>query len=143
MAMTTSQENLLAAAKAAAKELDDGGRELTSLIGELSVCKIMGLNWQPSAGYDATDGTKLYQIKTRKSWTTPTVNSAGRLGRFGTEKKGYNFDWGIYGELDKDFNVSGLWKIKADELQKLEDPKSSQGLHVGKLKKEAKSIPLV
>ena len=136
MPMTQAQQNRLKAAKAAARELArefaDGGRELTSLIGELSVCEIKDLKWKPSTGYDAIDERNCYQIKTRKSWTTDGVNRAGRLGRFGT-KQGYNFSVGIYVELDKDFEVTNFWEFKKSTLKNLEDPKSGRGLHVSTL----------
>jgi hypothetical protein len=109
--------------------LGDNGRELTSLIGELSVCDLLGLEWSPSAGYDAKGGGDTYQIKTRKSWTTEGVNRAGRLGRFGT-KQGYDFTVGIYVELDNNFIVTKFWKFKKSKIEELERNGQGRGLHV-------------
>ena len=67
MALTQAQERLLQAAREAA-------RELTALIGELAACQKMDLTWEPSDGYDAKRGKRRFQIKTRKSWSTPTVS---------------------------------------------------------------------
>ena len=117
--------------------MKDNGRELTSLIGELSVCKIMGLVWEPSTGYDVKNGADTYQIKTRKSWTTEGVNRAGRLGRFGT-KQGYCFTVGIHVELDRNFEVANFWKFNKAEPENLEDPNSARGLHVSTLVKHKK-----
>ena len=75
-------------------------------------------------------------IKTRKSWSTPEVNRAGRIGRFG-RKSGYPFDVAVYVELDDSFNVSGIWCMKVDEVERLEE-KGSRGLHVGTFVQKAK-----
>lgn len=130
MALTQAQERLLQAARRAAKELGLGGRELTPLIGELTACQKMDLMWEPSDGYDARSGEFRVQIKARKSWTTPEVNPAGRLGRFG-RNKGYLFDVAMYIELDDNFNTAGLWRMGVDQVEALEEAEAAKrGLHV-------------
>ena len=84
MALTGAQKRLLEAAKEAANDLGDSGkyrgRELSSLIGELSACEKLGMSWQPSPGYDAKCGESLVQIKTRKSWSRPKPESTEGQG---------------------------------------------------------------
>ena len=143
MALTQAQERLLQAAKEAARELGANelgsrGRELTSLIGELITCQMMDLTWEPSNGYDATRGERRVQIKTRKSWSTPNVNRAGRLGLF-RRRKGYCFDVGLYIELNHEFDVVGIWEMDSTKIKALEDAESSdRALHVGTYVREAK-----
>jgi hypothetical protein len=140
MALTQVQKRLLEAAREAAVELGDRGRALTSLIGELSACEKANLTWELSDGYDAVSGQDRFQIKSRKSWSTPKVNPAGRLGRFG-RKKGYPFDVGIYVALDDEFNVVGIWKMGVSSLKALEDAESAnRGLHVDTFVKNAEPV---
>ena len=118
------------------------GRALTGVIGELSACENLGLTWEPTDGYDAVDGSgKKYQIKTRKNWTVANkeknwwkdhkADPAGRMGRF--EGRGnYDFDAGIYVELDDDWEVWGIWECEKSILKKLEKG-NNRGLHVKKL----------
>ena len=86
-------------------------------------------------------GTIRYQIKTRKNWTEANkkkkwwnchkVDPAGRMGRF--EGRGnYDFDIGIYVELDDDFEVWGIWECEKLVLKKLEKG-NGLGLHVKKV----------
>ena len=116
------------------------GRELTSLIGELSVCQQMNLKWDPSEGYDAKAGDCLYQIKTRKPWVNETVDRKGRLGRFGT-KKGYRFDIAVYAELDHHFEVVHIWRMERDKVKELESKEASnRGLHVHTFRSNAEEV---
>ena len=145
MALTQAQERFLEAASEAARELDANeigsrGRELTSLIGKLVACQKMDLMWEPSDGYDAREGERRFQIKTRKSWTTPNVNRTGRLGIF-RRKKGYGFDVGLYVELDGEFDVVGIWEMEVTRIKALEDVESGgRALHVGTFVREAKPV---
>lgn len=131
MPLTRPQKELLGLLRQVALELGENGRALTSLIGELSACELLGLNWQPSQGFDATrPGGGRVQIKSRKSWTTETVNPAGRLGRF-VKKGEYDFDQGIFVELDDRYEVVKIWELNAGQIRELEskEPKG-RGLHV-------------
>ena len=140
MALTDAQRNLLKAAQQAARELGAYGKALTSLIGELWACEKGDLTWEPFEGYDAKLGELTFQIKTRKSWSTPEVNLLGRLGRYGT-KKGYRFNVAVYVELDNDFNGVGIWHMGADDVKCLEERMGgSAGLHVHTFKKNAEKI---
>ena len=140
MALTDAQRNLLKAAQQAARELGAYGKALTYLIGELWACENGDLTWEPSEGYDAKLGELTFQIKTRKSWSTPEVNPLGRLGRYGT-KKGYRFNVAVYVELDNDFNGVGIWHMGADDVKSLEERMGgSAGLHVHTFKKNAEKI---
>ena len=53
------------------------------------------------------------------------------MGRF-QGKGNYDFDMGIYVELDDDFEVWGIWELKKSALKKLEKG-NSYGLHVKKV----------
>ena len=144
MSLTDAQRRLLEASKQAARELGDRGRGLTSLvgvIGELSACEEADLVWKPSDGYDASSGRRKFQIKARKSWTTPGVNPSGRLGRYGT-KRGYPFDVAMYVELDSDFNTVGIWEMSAGEIRALEERTGAgRGLHIHTFKSGAAQLP--
>lgn len=135
MALSNIQEQLLSCLRQVAVEIGESGRSLTPLIGELSACKLLGLTWQPSQGYDAVGvkGERI-QIKTRKSWTTVEVNPKGRLGRFG--KKGrYDFDEGMFVELDTAFEVKQIWQLDKETIIRAEATKTKgRGLHVGELR---------
>ena len=141
--LTCYQKEFLASAKEVAIQMGKNGRALTGVIGELSACEKLGLKWKPTDGYDAVDGsgTIRYQIKTRKNWTAANkekkwwncykADPAGRMGRF-QGKGNYDFDMGIYVELDDDFEVWGIWELKKSALKKLEKG-NSYGLHVKKV----------
>ncbi|OFY46788.1 MAG: hypothetical protein A2Z69_01605 [Bacteroidetes bacterium RBG_13_44_24] len=140
MAISDVQRNLLNTTRQAARELGEHGKALTSLIGELWACEKCDLTWEPSEGYDAKLGELTFQIKTRKSWSTPEVNPLGRLGRYGT-RKGYRFDVAVYVELDNDFNGVGIWHMGADEVKSLEERMGGNaGLHVHTFKKNAEKM---
>ncbi|MBI4233722.1 MAG: hypothetical protein HY686_04700 [Chloroflexi bacterium] len=143
MGLTHVQQQLLQGAREAAKELGGKVRELTALIGELSACEKLNLTWEPSDRYDARADRTLYQVKTRHSESTPKVNPAGRLGRFG-RKKGYPFDVGLYVELDEEFNVAGIWKMEVEKLKDLEGAGSGKrALHVHTFVKHADAMVIV
>lgn len=138
MSLTTNQEQLLYYLKQVALEIGESGRSLTSLIGELSACTVLNLIWQPREGYDAlTTSDERIQIKTRKSWSTQQVNPRGRLGRFG--KKGrYEFDEGIFVELDNNFEVSHIYLLPRQKIQELETKESTgRGLHISTFTSQA------
>ncbi len=139
MALTDGQKRLLEAARKAGVELGQRGRGLTALIGELATCESENLTWEPSDGYDAKSGQIRIQIKTRKSWSTPEVNRKGRLGRFG-RKIGYVFDDAMYVELNDDFNMTGLWRMRVEEVKVLEEKESGRGLHVGTFRNNAEKL---
>ena len=140
MSLTDAQKRLLEAAREAAVELGQTGRGLTPLIGELAACESENLVWEPSDGYDAKSGQLRIQIKTRKSWSTPKVNPNGRLGRFG-RKKGYLFHVAMYVELNDDFNTTGLWRMRVEEVRVLEEKeKSGRGLHVHTFRSNAEKL---
>jgi hypothetical protein len=140
MALTSTQQSLLKAALQAAKELGNCAKSLTSLIGELWACEKANLIWEPSYGYDARSDRLTFQIKTRKSWSSPEVNPRGRLGRYRT-KKGYLFDVAMYVELDTDFNCAGIWHMSADEAKSLENEVvGNKGLHVHTFRKNAEKL---
>jgi len=131
MGLTELQKELLRLLKQVALELGENGRALTGLIGELSACELLGLNWQPSPGFDAIGPSgELIQIKSRKSWATETINPRGRLSRFSKKGK-YDFDHGIFVELDDRYEVVRIWQLNVRQLEVLEfkEPKGN-GLHV-------------
>ncbi len=141
MALTKSELQLLDITRKVAWGLGKEGRRLTDLIGELSACRYLNLKWKPSDGYDAIakNGERV-QIKSRKSWTTVTVNPSGRLGKFG-RKAGYKFDKGVYIELDQHFEVAGIWEMNVDEIQELESKlPGGKPLHVGTFRSQARQL---
>ena len=140
--LTKPQRNFLTSAKEVAIQMGKNGRALTGVIGELSACEKLGLKWEPTDGYDAVDGSgKKYQIKTRKNWTVankeknwwkyPKADPASRMGRF-EGRRNYDFDAGIYVELDDDWEVWGIWECEKSVLKELEKG-NSRGLHVKKV----------
>ncbi|MCH8308885.1 MAG: hypothetical protein IIB17_00135 [Chloroflexi bacterium] len=131
MGLSDNQEQFLTYAQILAREIGDSGKELTSIIGELWVCKLQDMTWKPTTGFDAVNQNKhKVQIKTRKSWSTSGVNPSGRVGRFGRKNK-YLFDIGIYVELDSDFNPYKIWSLTPTSLEKLESKeKNGRGLHI-------------
>ena len=140
--LTKPQRNFLTSAKEVAIQMGKNGRALTGVIGELSACEKLGLKWEPTDGYDAVDGSgKKYQIKTRKNWTVANkeknwwkyhkADPASRMGRF-EGRRNYDFDAGIYVELDDDWEVWGIWECEKSVLKELEKG-NSRGLHVKKV----------
>ena len=131
--LTKPQRNFLTSAKEVAIQMGRNGRALTGVIGELSACEKLGLKWEPTDGYDAVDGSgKKYQIKTRKNWWKYNkADPAGRMGRF-KGRRNYDFDAGIYVELDDDWEVWGIWECEKSVLKELEKG-NSRGLHVRKV----------
>jgi hypothetical protein len=119
MALTRQQIIFLKELKKTAVSLGNEGKCLTFLIGELSACQYLNMKWKPSDSYDAiTKKGELVQIKTRKAWSTLRVNPSGRLGKFG-RKVGYQFDKGIYIELDNNFEVCGIWEMTVAKIKNL------------------------
>lgn len=142
MALNNNQKRLLHYLKQVALELGYEGKTLTPLIGELSACKLLGLKWEPSVGYDAlgSEGRR-FQIKTRKSWSTEKVNSKGRVGRFGNKGR-YDFDQGIFVELGKGFEVTQIWQASREEIMYLEAKKiEGRGLHVHEMRHFTRVYP--
>jgi len=75
-------------------------------------------------------GGERVQIKSRKSWTTVTVNPIGRLGRFSKKGK-YDFDQGIFVELDNQHEVVKIWQPNTRQIKALESKEAKgRGLHV-------------
>jgi len=141
LSLTKDQDSFLKYARLIALEIGPSGRELTSIIGELAACQALNLHWIPSTGYDAIcpDGKKV-QIKTRKSWSTEKINPKGVLGRFGT-KSGYEFDIGLYVELDEKFMVESIRQIDLAFIKEKEGSQSKKrGLHVSTVRKYSKEI---
>ena len=142
MSLSNNQKRLLSYLKQVALELGEEGRTLTQLIGELSACKLLGLKWKPSTGYDALGSKgKRFQIKTRKSWSTEEVNPKGRVGRFG-KKDRYDFDQGILVELGKGFEVTQIWQASREAIMDLEAKKTKgRGLHVYEMRQFTRVYP--
>lgn len=141
MALTGLQLRFLATLRKVAQELGENERCLTDLIGELAACENLDLTWKPSDGYDAiTNSGERVQIKSRKSWTTVNVNPSGRLGKFG-RKAGYKFDKGLYMELDKYFEISGVWEMNVGTIRRLEKKElGGRALHVGSFRSKARQV---
>ena len=127
MGLTYREEKLLDMLTEVALEVEERGHsltELTGLIGELSACKVLGLTWEPSTGYDAVGPDRAtYQVKSRRSSTGREVNPQGRLGRFG-KKESYNFTKGLLVELDSKYNIrhilcADVSSIKSEEKMRL------------------------
>jgi hypothetical protein len=131
VSLSANQEQLLVCLRQVALEAGDSGRALTSLIGELSACKILDLVWQPSQGFDAVGGNgERFQIKSRKSWATEEVRRSARLGRFG-KKREYNFDTGIFVEFNSSWEVVGIWQLSREYIEILESKEAKGGgLHI-------------
>jgi hypothetical protein len=112
------------------------GHALTSLIGELSTCHYLDLEWEPTAGHDAVSVNTTFQIKARRMSEGDKLKPSSRIGRFG-KKAGYNFDVGLFAEIDSEFEVSRIWRMNRHEIKGLEQRKSeSPGIHVGTFRRE-------
>jgi hypothetical protein len=140
MALTPIQTEFLDKAKHVALQIGNKGKALSGLIGELSACQILDLKWQPDDGFDAVDlhGHK-FQVKTRKSWSTPKVTPRGRIGRFG-RKAGYLFDEGVLVELNRDFDVDAILQLNSNTIEDLERNEGGTGLHVSTFHKHGTQI---
>jgi hypothetical protein len=111
------QNAALEAIKCLARQLPiERGRALTGLIGELSACNLLRLNWNPSSGYDATDkyGNQV-QIKARRDSKGGPINSVGTVGRF----TNFKFHYALYVELDTEFEPTRIYKIDSNLLRSL------------------------
>jgi hypothetical protein len=117
MSLTPAQQKALEAIKLLARQLPQEKRkELTGLIGELSVCNVCELHWDPSSGYDAVDQNGNHvQIKTRRDSRGGAINPAGTVGRF----TNFNFDYALYAELDTEFDVLSIYRIESESLPSL------------------------
>lgn len=141
MGLTNNQQKLLNSLKKEACKLGDEGQSLTGLIGELYACDIQNMRWSPSKGYDCIDEeSRKVQVKSRRDSKGGKVNKQGRLGRFGKSGK-YNFDYGLYVELDGNFEVSAIYRATRKEIIEIEkNEKSNRGLHVSTFLKVAKKL---
>lgn len=147
MKLTKKQENLLNYLKDVAIEMNkrqEGYKDkstFTSLIGELAACKCLGLKWEPSNGYDALNGKKTIQIKSRRPLKGDKVNIAGRMGRFGKKDK-YDFDFGILVLLDKNYEVDEIYRRSKKDIKDLEERKepTERGLHLSTFINDIKPI---
>lgn len=137
MSLTESQKDLLKASKEAARELGSRGKALTGLIGELSVCEDKSMIWEPSDGYDAKTSDLKVQVKTSR---TPELGET--MGWFGyKKKKGYLFDIAVYVELNRNFEVAGIWHMGVDEVKILEKSETSTwGLRISRFKEHAEPL---
>jgi len=145
MALTKTQFNLLTDLRLAAreqlknqsltgKELSTIGRSFSGLIGELSACEALGLQWCPSDGYDARGGEIRYQIKTRRRSVPQKAIKKGRTGKFG----GDEYDFALLVELDYEFETKGIYKLPRDEVTRLQNKEGAgKGIHVAAFKKAA------
>jgi len=115
--LTDEQERALDAIKALARTLpQEKGRALTGLIGELSVCNLLELRWDPSSGYDAIDQDEnRVQIKARRDSKGGAINSVGTVGKF----TNFDFDYALYAELDTEFDVFSVYRIEKDVMPSL------------------------
>jgi hypothetical protein len=142
MSLTDTQEQLLKYLKLAAVELSESDSVLisffTSLIGELSACKLLNLSWEPSEGYDAVGPkptNERYQIKTRRASGIKAVLGKHKPSSFGKRNK-YDFDKGLYVELDREFEVREIRQLFKNEIISLEDKDVKQRrMHVRDIKK--------
>ncbi len=141
MGLNYNQKSLLISLKIVAKALNEKGRNLTGLIGELSVCDRKNMKWDPSDGYDCIDNEgKKVEIKTRRDSKGGTIKKQGRLGRYGKKGK-YNFDYGLYVELDNGFEITRIYKIHKAAIKRLEEQeRESRGVHISAILKIGKSI---
>jgi hypothetical protein len=132
--LTESQRRLLEQLKRVANEQlkDPGlsdeeknqvGPTFTPLIGELSACKIVRkLRWRPSVGYDAVDGGRRVQIKSRRPQSEDSRFRSGNVGRFRNEK----FKDGMLVELDSRFEVSRIFEMSRGKIMKLQAKRKSK-----------------
>ena len=144
MILTERQEHLLDSLRLAAREqlenpdlkseeLTSLGNSFTPLIGELSACKSLGIRWCPCAGYDARDGETRYQIKTRRRSDPQKEIKRGRVGKF----RNNDYDFGLLVILDYQFETKGIYRLRRDEVIRLQDKEGGSGIHVSTFMKAA------
>ena len=120
MGLTRSQKQLLKAAKLTAAELGDHGKSLTRLIGVLSVCDYLDLEWRPTDLHDAvsSDGERI-RIRTTRSFESQHIDRSGEMRKFGG-RSGYNFNLGVFAELNWDYEIVQVWARHSNSIKILE-----------------------
>jgi hypothetical protein len=121
MGLTSIQNRLLSTSKSAARELGVNGHSLTGLIGILTACDFLDLIWQPTTDYEAicSIGTRV-RIRSRRLPTTKRLIRDARMKSYGM-RLGYEFDWGVFVELDRNFEVVNIWARPKYSIMDLED----------------------
>lgn len=136
MGLTPNQIKLLDLLRKVAMKMGEDGRELTGIIGELSACKIRKMKWNPGTGYDAIDKKgKRVEIKTRRDSKGEDVDPNGTIGKYGKKGK-YQFNYGLYLELGKDFEINSMYEVSITTLKQLENNRKGVA-RVGSMRKKA------
>ncbi len=100
----------------------------TGLIGELSACKAMGADWDPSTGYDALYRGGTISIKTRRWWKERGRDRSARMGAFRPDATGkYNFSYGWYVELGESFDPNAIWQAPKQTVIALQERAGKTG----------------
>ena len=135
--MNLPPNDALKALKSLAPNLPQkSGQALTGLIGELSTCQLLNLKWASSDGYDATDRKGQHvQIKSRRDSKGGTVDGKGKTGRF----TNFNFDYALYTELDTDFEVTAIYKLKKKQVSEWVAPKRFD-VSINKIRKYGEQV---
>jgi hypothetical protein len=139
--LNPDQRCLLIYAKRVARTIPSravGG--LTAIIGELSACERMHVNWQPSEGFDAIKGRgERISIKTRV--IRKDRDPSPTMGRFRRNKLGQHpFDFGWYVELYENYELRGIWATTRRTVATLQAARSSHGISIAKFKKKSDPI---
>ena len=151
MGLTRNQDHLLHLLAVEARKMNEAGRILSGIIGELSACKILNMTWEPRTGYDAVDQEgKRIEIKTRRDSKNGKVNPNGTMGFFKkvkenthSPKRKYVISYGLYVELDKNFKAERIIKISLEKIKQLEKHVKSNGqIRVGRIINAGQPIPL-
>lgn len=109
-------------------EKKTGGKRklgITGEVGEVLVCKALGLKLvcDPRAkGFDAIDGHKKVQIKTRRSESEGLPKGIGRMSRFSD----HEFDYALLAILTKDYQLHGIWKASYKDLKPIIDKEQTE-----------------
>ena len=120
MGLTPSQTQLLEAAKLTALELGDHGKSLTGLIGVLSACEYLDLEWRPTDLHNAISPSgERVRIRTRRSLEAQHLDRSGKMRKFGG-RSGYDFDLGVFAELNWDYEIVQVWARHAKSIKALE-----------------------
>ena len=120
MGLTSSQALLLEESKLSALEMGDQGRSLTNLIGVLSACDYLNLDWRPTEFQDAVSANgERVRIKARRTLGAGHKVLSGRMNKFGY-RSGYDFDMGVIVALNQDCEIVAIWVRNSKSIEELE-----------------------
>lgn len=124
------------------EEVSRGTRKMpiTGEIGEILICKQLGLNLIADfqfAGIDAVDKSGLkVQIKTRREDQDKQKGNQFRIGRFSE----HYFDYALVGILDKKYRLREVWRAEYADLKPIIDNDKKRNPNMSSFKRVAERV---